>query len=62
MEKVGSDRGRLVLAALLGAVGGGLAVAIATRALPRLIGSIMSHMMQNRSSQMGEGGCSPADI
>lgn len=37
-----------VLAAVLGAIGGGLIVAFATEAIPR--------MMENMMAQMGEGG------
>ena len=47
----------LELAVVIGAVGGGLLVAIATRALPRL----MSGMMQNMMAQMKKEGVNPAD-
>lgn len=47
-----------VLAAVLGAIGGGLIVTVATRAIPKM----MSGMMRNMMAQMGEGGCSPAEM
>jgi hypothetical protein len=47
-----------VLAAALGAIGGGAIVAIATKAIPRM----MSGMMRNMMVRMAEGGCNPADI
>ncbi len=47
-----------VLAAVLGAMGGGLLVAVATRAIPRM----MASMMQNRMAQMKAGGGNPAEM
>lgn len=47
-----------VLAGLFGAVLGGLAVALATRAIPK----IMSGMMRNAMEQMRESGCDMADM
>ncbi len=47
-----------VLAAALGAVGGGLFVALATRAIPRM----MAGMMQNMMAQMKASGCNPAEM
>ena len=46
------------LAAALGAIGGGLVVAFATKAIPKM----MSRMMQNMMANMGDGEFSPADI
>jgi len=45
---------KYLVAALFGAIGGGIIVALATRAIPR----IMSQMM----AQMGEGDCDPAEM
>ena len=53
-----SDSGKYLLVAALGAVGGGLVMALATKALPRM----MSGMMQNMMSQMGGEGCNPAEM
>lgn len=47
-----------ILAAALGALGGGAIVAIATKAIPKM----MSGMMQKMMARMAEGGCNPADI
>jgi hypothetical protein len=51
-----------VLAALAGAIGGGLLVTIATRAIPRMMSQIMSEGMGKMMAQMNEGGCSPAEM
>lgn len=49
---------KYLLAVTLGAVGGGLVVAWATRAMPRM----MSGMMQSMMSRMGGEDCSPAEM
>jgi hypothetical protein len=53
---------RTILAAALGALGGGLVVAIATRAIPKIMSQIMPAMMTNMMAHMGEQGCSPAEM
>ena len=50
------------ISALLGAIAGGFIVLIATKALPKMIGQIMSGMMENMMSQMRSEGCDPAEI
>jgi hypothetical protein len=67
MYNTGSQgRGRVVMAVVLGAIGGGLVVALATRAIPRMMSQMMAQMMprmmQNTMAQMGEGGCDPAEM
>ena len=62
MDKTDSNTKKYILVAFLGAVSGGLVVAIATRAVPKMMSQIMSGMMQNMMSQMGEGGCDPAEM
>ncbi len=47
-----------VLAAALGALGGGLVVALSTNAFPKM----MSRMMQNMMAHMGEAGFNPAEM
>lgn len=47
-----------LLAVGLGAVGGGLIVAFASRAIPKM----MSKMMENMIAQMAGGECDPAEI
>ncbi len=58
MERKGTQYQGYFLAAGLGAVGGGLLIAVATRAIPKM----MAGMMENMMAQMGEGDCDPADI
>jgi hypothetical protein len=57
----GNTRGYL-LVATLGAVGGGLAVLVATRAVPRVMGAAMAGMMHEMMSGMGEEGCSAEEM
>lgn len=47
-----------ILAVLLGAIGGGLFVTLATRAVPKMMSKIMRSMM----AQTAEGGCDPAEM
>ena len=51
-----------LFAAGLGALGGGILVALVTKAIPRMMNKMMSGMMENMMSQMGEGNCDPAEI
>ena len=62
MGDTGSRGKSYVLAALLGAIGGGLVVALGTRAIPKMMSNMMSGMMQNMMSRMSEGGCDPAEM
>lgn len=50
-------RGYLAAAAF-GAIGGGFAVALLTKAIPK----IMSNMMQTMMAQMREAGCNPVEM
>ena len=54
---ISRNKGYLI-AAVLGAIGGGLIVALATSAIPKM----MSRMMQNMMGHMAEQGCNPAEI
>ena len=54
--------GGYALAALLGAIGGGLVVAVVTQAIPKMMSQIMAGMMQTMMSRMREGGCNPAEM
>ncbi|MFC1879630.1 hypothetical protein ACFLZW_06915 [Chloroflexota bacterium] len=47
-----------LLAGALGAFIGGIAVLVATRAIPKM----MQGMMANMFARMGEAGCSPREI
>jgi hypothetical protein len=51
-----------IFAASLGAIGGGIIVAMVTRAIPKMMSKIMAGMMQNMMAQMTEGECEPVDI
>ena len=51
-----------VVAVVLGAAAGGLVVAYASKAFPRMMVRRMSHMMRDRMAQMGESGCDPAEM
>jgi CheY-specific phosphatase CheX len=62
MQDTSSNRTGYVLVALLGGIGGGLVVAFATRAIPKMMSQIMSGMMQSMMAQMREGGCDPQEM
>ena len=58
MGVLNTNRASYIIAALVGAIGGGLVVVLATQALHKM----MSIMMQNLMSNMAECGCDPAEI
>ncbi len=62
MERTISNKTGYVVAALLGAAGGGLFVMIVTDAIPRLMKRMMQGMMENMRAQMSAGGCRPDDM
>jgi hypothetical protein len=52
-----------ILAAVLGAFGGGLVVALATKAIPTMMSRLMAGMMQTMMARMDTaGGCNPAEM
>ena len=57
MASTGSHGKGYALAAAMGAIAGGLAVALATRAIPK----IGAQMMQTMMAQMREAGFNPAE-
>lgn len=63
MEKPGSQSLGYLLAASLGALGGGILVVYSTRAIPkmmsRMVEQMMPNMMKNMQQKMKDGGCSP---
>jgi ABC-type branched-subunit amino acid transport system permease subunit len=62
MRDVSPNTRSYVLAAALGAIAGGLFVAFATKAIPKMMSQIMSGMMQNMMARMREAGCAPQEI
>ncbi len=61
MAKLSSQQQKYVLATLSGAVVGGLLVAFATRAIPRIMSGMMAGMMKNMM-QKGKGNGSFPEI
>jgi CheY-specific phosphatase CheX len=47
---------------LLGAIGGGVFVTLASKAIPRMMSQMMRGMMQNMMSEMRESGCDPSEM
>jgi len=62
MNPTNPHKRNYLIAAIFGAVGGGLFVAITTKAIPKIMQAMMSNMMQDMMGQMGEAGCDPAEI
>jgi hypothetical protein len=62
MNQMGIQKKGYAITFLLGAVGGGLFVSLATKAIPVMLSQMMSAMMQNMMSQMRESGCDPAEM
>ena len=65
MYNTGSSSRGYVLAAVLGAIGGGLVVALATKAIPKVMSHLMQNMgahMQGMMAQMRESGSGPLEM
>ncbi len=62
MLNTGSRNKGYVLAALLGAAGGGLVVALATRAVPTMMARMMAGMMKNMMAQMKASDGNPGEM
>ncbi len=61
MTNLSSQTKKIILAALLGTIGGGVLVAVATRAVPKIMSGMMEGMMRNMMSRMKESGCAPPE-
>lgn len=59
--KSGSPKSGYYLAAALGALAGGITVALATRAIPTILGRLMADMMEKMMAGMAGEGCDPAE-
>ena len=62
MNSMSNQRKDYTVVFLLGAVGGGLFVALAAKAIPKMMTQLMSGMMQNMMSNMSESGCDPSEM
>jgi hypothetical protein len=62
MSEVGSQNRGYLLVGILSAIGGGLIVAIATKAIPKMMSRMFSEMMGNMMSRMREQGCDPVEM
>jgi hypothetical protein len=62
MEKSGYRIVGYLLAAALGVIVGGLAVALGSKAIPIMMSRMMGAAMENMRAQMGGEGCGPEDL
>jgi len=62
MNTMSDQRKNYAIAILIGAIGGGLFVTLATKAIPKMMTQMMSGMMKNMMSQMSESGCDPSEM
>lgn len=62
MSNVSSPTKGYLLAAVLGAITGGLVVALATKAIPKMMSQTVAGMMQKMMAQAGANGCTPSEM
>ncbi len=62
MKQMGNQKKGYAVAFLLGTVGGGLFITLATKAIPGMMSKMMSAMMQNMMAGMRESGCDPSEM
>ncbi len=62
MKQTISQRSPYLISTLLGAIGGGILVIIATKAIPTMMANMISGMMRKMISQMGGCGCNPQEM
>jgi hypothetical protein len=56
------DKRRILIAGAIGAIVGGLFVAEATNAIPKMMEKISDTMMGKMMARMGKEGCTPEEI
>jgi len=62
MNTPSSANRKVILAAGMGAFLGGVAVLLATRAIPKMIAQMRQGMMQNMMKKMKGRGCTPSEM
>ena len=62
MSNVSSPTKGYMLAAVLGAITGGHVVALATKAIPKMMSQMMAGMMQRMMASVGANGCTPSEM
>lgn len=62
MKQTVSQRGLHLGSVMLGAVGGGIVVMIATKAIPTMLANFLSAMMGKMMSHMEASGCNPPEM
>ena len=59
---ISKEKTRLLIAAGIGAVSGGIVIAAVTNAIPRLMEEMSNTMMGKMMKRMEEEGCTPAEM
>ncbi len=62
MKQTISQRGVHLGSVLLGAIGGGILVMIATKAIPTMLANLLSAMMGKMASHMETSDCNPPEM
>jgi hypothetical protein len=62
MTDVNSNNQKMVLAAGMGALGGGIAVLLMTRAIPKVMEQMREGMKKNMMEKMKARGCTPSEM
>ncbi len=62
MSDISPHNQKIVLAFALGAIGGGVAALMATRAIPKMMDQMRTGMMSAMMGKMKESGCTPSEM